>query len=114
MILYINYATFSKWSIDLRKEIKLKMIASGSKISMDDYFPIQSRMTRKHIGFEFSTSENGTEYYHNALNKFSSKPTAVVKESVIKLKILNRKKFTNFMFKYNKDFDFIDKDKVMM
>jgi len=114
MILYVTYATFAYWSIDLRKEIKLKMISSGSKITMEDYFPIQNKMTRKHIGFEYSSSENGAGYYHNALNKFSSKPTAIVRESVIKLRVLNQKKFTNFMFKYNKDFDFIDKDKVMM
>jgi hypothetical protein len=112
MIKYVTYATFASWHVDLRKEIKAKLIKSGRDISPDDWLTLTNRLTKKHIGFEFSDSENGKSFYHNALRH---RPvSAFVKESVTQIKILNLKKFTTFMLKYSKSFDFLDKQHVMM
>jgi hypothetical protein len=111
MIKYVTYATFASWHADLRKEIKEKLIKSGAKYSEKDWLQLTNRLTRKHIGFEFSSSENGKDLYHNAL-RHRPEP-AKVKESVIKINIINQRKFTLFMFKFSKKFEFIDSKHIM-
>ena len=111
MIRYVTYATFASWHVDLRKEIKAKLINSGAKVSEKDWLQLTNRLTRKHIGFEFSSSENGKDLYHNAL-RHRPEP-AKIKESVIKINILNQSKFTFFMLKYSKKFEFIDSIHIM-
>jgi hypothetical protein len=114
MIEYLTWETFNKWLIFLRIEIRQKMTHSGSN-RFDDikkYIPLTNKMTRKHIGFEFSYSENGKPICSNGSRTFPEPP--VVKEHVIKLNILNQKKFTYFLFKYGIKINFVDKDRIYM
>jgi hypothetical protein len=112
MIIYVTYATFASWLPDIRKEVKAKLIQSGCDILPDAWLTLTNKMTRKHIGFEFSDSVNGKSLFHNALRHRPE--AAFVRESVTQIKILNLKKFTTFMLKYSKSFDFLEKEHVRM
>jgi hypothetical protein len=114
MIEYVTWATFFKWEVEMRKEIRERMIASGCKnVNLNHpHFSLTNKMTRKHIGLEFNFSENGNKLCHNVSRTRPEPP--VVKEQVIKLNILNKKKFIYFVFKYNIKLDFIDKQHIYM
>ena len=91
------------------------MTTSGSLIAQKKYFTLENRMTRKHVGFEFSSSENGKYLYFKNGRSFSIKGEIFSpRESAIKIKILNRNKFVVFMFKYSKEFNFIDEKRILM
>ena len=108
-VIYISHLTFCNWLKDLKNEIIEKMTRSGSLIAEKKYFSLENRMTRKHVGFEFSSSKNGKPFLFKNGKPFSIKGEIYFpKQVAIKIKILNKNKFLLFMFKYSKDFNFID------